>query len=359
MTEILQIKPEIRRNSSIELMRLLLMFMIVFHHGIVHGLGLDSFAAWSTNTPILSQSDLTLYALINVLFVMSVNVFMLISGYYGLKFSIRKFVILIFSIAFYKIVFTTSCSVYSGEIISVIKSLFFFSNGYWFINAYLCMMLFSPLLNYAFENGNRSYIRFLIVVLLFVSCYLGFIQKDRVFNYNGYTIIQFIMLYLIGRYIKTYWKMSYTKIVNYLVFLFSLLLNMSIVYYIIHNGEAVNAWWMFSYNNPVLIIQSVSFLLIFANLNFYNGIINKLSKSALGIYLLQNTVIVSTIYYGACKWSYFNTIIVNNTFWNSFITITFLSLLICCMSFIIDPLRRLITNYLYDRIFQYLKIAKR
>lgn len=31
-----------QRNSSIELMRLVLMLMIVVHHGIVHGIGLSS-----------------------------------------------------------------------------------------------------------------------------------------------------------------------------------------------------------------------------------------------------------------------------------------------------------------------------
>ena len=35
-----------KRHSNIELMRLVLMLFIVIHHGIVHGLGLDSFAEW-------------------------------------------------------------------------------------------------------------------------------------------------------------------------------------------------------------------------------------------------------------------------------------------------------------------------
>lgn len=34
------------RESNIELLRLILMLFIVVHHGIVHGLGLDSFSSW-------------------------------------------------------------------------------------------------------------------------------------------------------------------------------------------------------------------------------------------------------------------------------------------------------------------------
>lgn len=39
---------KLQRNSSIELMRLVLMLMIVMHHGIVHGLGLSSLG-WGEN----------------------------------------------------------------------------------------------------------------------------------------------------------------------------------------------------------------------------------------------------------------------------------------------------------------------
>lgn len=35
-----------KRDSNIELMRLVLMLFIVVHHGITHGLGLDGFSEW-------------------------------------------------------------------------------------------------------------------------------------------------------------------------------------------------------------------------------------------------------------------------------------------------------------------------
>lgn len=38
---ITKLKTYDERNSSFELMRMILMFMIVVHHGIVHGLGLS------------------------------------------------------------------------------------------------------------------------------------------------------------------------------------------------------------------------------------------------------------------------------------------------------------------------------
>ncbi len=51
---ITKLKTYDERNSSFELMRMILMFMIVVHHGIVHGLGLSELglgdnAQWHIN----------------------------------------------------------------------------------------------------------------------------------------------------------------------------------------------------------------------------------------------------------------------------------------------------------------------
>ena len=70
-----------KRSSNIELMRIFLMFMIIFHHLIVHSLGLKELksAAYENEFPA------TQAILLNSFIVIAVNAFIFISGYFGIK----------------------------------------------------------------------------------------------------------------------------------------------------------------------------------------------------------------------------------------------------------------------------------
>ncbi len=53
----MQNRYELTRESGFELLRLILMFLIVFHHAITHGLGLDSFAWWSNRILLVRENE--------------------------------------------------------------------------------------------------------------------------------------------------------------------------------------------------------------------------------------------------------------------------------------------------------------
>lgn len=74
-----------KRNSNIELLRFVLMFTICILHLLVHGVGIKESGASVGNV------DLLLCALS----LPAVNCFMLISGYYGIRFSVNKALTLI------------------------------------------------------------------------------------------------------------------------------------------------------------------------------------------------------------------------------------------------------------------------
>ena len=69
-----------QRDSSFELLRLVLMFLIVFHHAITHGLGLDSFASWGKTPLLIQEGEMNLYLSLNNLGIFAVNAFVIISG---------------------------------------------------------------------------------------------------------------------------------------------------------------------------------------------------------------------------------------------------------------------------------------
>ena len=68
------------RNSNIELLRIVAMLFIISHHFLVHGMNIWQDSSWD---------NLTLLSL-DSLFFIGVNVFVLISGYYTIRFDWKK-----------------------------------------------------------------------------------------------------------------------------------------------------------------------------------------------------------------------------------------------------------------------------
>lgn len=94
----------VRRNSSIELLRIVLMLLIVVHHGIVHGLGLTALSPKFNSVLLFNPENSPIILLVNALCIVGVNCFILISGYYGIRFSKKKLWYLISILLFYSIV---------------------------------------------------------------------------------------------------------------------------------------------------------------------------------------------------------------------------------------------------------------
>lgn len=90
----------LKRKNNIELCRVCIMLFIVIHHCIVSGLGLNE---------ILNNGDCTyssynaFLVILNSFVIVSVNVFFLISGYFGMKYNLKKVLWLIGEITFYSV----------------------------------------------------------------------------------------------------------------------------------------------------------------------------------------------------------------------------------------------------------------
>lgn len=182
------------RNSNIELLRLILMFMIIIHHSIVHGLGFSGLGSVEPMYKLLNNTELLITTIINCLCICAVNCFILISGYFGIRTNLRKFLTLTFTIIFYTLIFDSCFLMTEGKYRSALASLLIFSHSnYWFVKCYLYLMAFAPVLNMMFEKLSKQYIYFIITVMLFISCYLGFFWNNEL-NKTGYSFFQFIMI---------------------------------------------------------------------------------------------------------------------------------------------------------------------
>ena len=301
------------RDSNYELLRIVSMFFIIFYHALVHGHVIDNAA--NEGIRITAQ-------FIEFFLIIHVNSFVLVTGYYQskAKFKASKIWFLITSSLFYKILIMVILSLL-GIIcltkVEILRESFFLNlNQYWFIQCYLFLYCLSPFINKLIASlDKRNYLKLLLVLFVIMSI-IPFISGNEVFDNNGYTLYNFVFLYLIGGYLRKYpIQQSYLfkrcskqlfQIICVMLFFFCLIANFSF-YLTSSHLSSVNSVFgeIFSnfrdmalcYSNPFILLQSIAFFAFFGTLDIKSSVINKLSSLTLGIYLIhENNFIRSHVY---------------------------------------------------------------
>ncbi|MBE6310376.1 MAG: acyltransferase [Bacteroidales bacterium] len=332
------------RQSNIELLRIISMIMILMVHftgatfPIPNQITINNFFNINTSTKVIMES----FSIIGV------NCFILISGYFGIRPSVKGIVNFILWCSFYSI------SIYSlytlarpnqYNVQNIIESFAIFSHtDLWFIPAYFSLYIIAPIINKGTSSLNQKQFILLLCGLTFINVYLGWFWGEKV-NPTGYNVMQLIYIYIIGRYIKTKAKSIYRiKCNRYIIgYLISLLL-------IVFSTFICKSSAAFAYNSPFVILSSVFFFLIFASMYFHNTTINYIASSAFAVYLIHKMPPV---------WNDLKNILIDNTngtnpfifaiFWILFVALIFTS------SITIDKIRELITNPVSAKITKLIK----
>ena len=266
-----------QRKSNIELLRIVAMAMIVVYHVIIHGIA---------PTGILPK---TIPPMLCAPVIFGVNLFVLISGYFGIKLSWRSFLSLMYIIAFYKLfhlcadtfflkiehpIFEWIAKPFSGPI----------SGGGWFIDIYVLLMLSSPLLNKLLSVLNRHDYRIGLGILLLFDVGYGFLFHKH-FDASGYSLLHFILLYYIGNGLQKISQKSYiaSHRRRYLIIL-CITLTLSILL----QGTQWDVRLATSYSSPLVLVGAVCLFMFFYSLSIsHNSIINWVASSMLPIYLIH------------------------------------------------------------------------
>lgn len=147
------------RCSNFELLRILCVFGIVSMH---------TFGAFYN-----SATGLTLVygVFINSLFNTCVSIFMLISGYFGISFSLKKYLKLELEVLFYSILSLFIICIISNsyslkEVAAACVPVF--SGEYWYMTTYMLLMIFSDYINKIPEKMSKKEFEKLIVLIFFV-----------------------------------------------------------------------------------------------------------------------------------------------------------------------------------------------
>lgn len=327
-----------KRQSNIELLRILCMLFIVCHHIIVHALlsnpecGIAMGAEWYG------------LQLLNCMCYVATNVFILISGYFGIHIKYRSFIRFYVMLAFY------GCVLYHLHLYlidshvnrwSIYNTLFPISNspGLWFVKSYFVLYLLSPILNAATNALTKRQYQMSILLFTVVILYYGF-YREMEFASAGYSLSNFVYLYFIGGYLKRYIpntpKLRIPSIIVY--FLGSILLWCLAVY--AENSDSSSVWFsIVQYNHPFLIVSSIAFFLFFTTLHFSSKIINFIAPSSLAVYILHDNKYFNSQLYSKIGDCYFAA----NDWGGGALLLFAIILAIWSMGYMIDIIRRGLT----------------
>lgn len=265
------------RNSSFELLRLLCIFGIITMH---------TFAAIDTSASTLNTS---VHILVNSLFNTGVTCFILISGYFGIRFDLKKLISLDFMIIF----FTLAGTILLGDfgIKSLIKSCIpVLSRQYWFITCYFVLCILAPFLNRIPEKLSREHFRDLLLVLLFVFSVIPTFTTYDIMQDAGKGLADFVMIYLLGRYLALYHKGN--RYCRHRLLLGILLCTAAVfgLDLILTLKQGV-IYSTFSRDCSIFIIfSSVLILLLFSQIQLISSVINRAASNVLAVYVLDQTL---------------------------------------------------------------------
>lgn len=286
------------RDSSFELLRIISIAMIILCHytlynGLIH----------NPNVPaIVKPFSMCAFSFGKL----GVNIFILITGYFMIskKIKFSKILqlwleILIYYVGIYIITIVIGKNKFDiKELIHGLMPISF--NRYWFMTVYFLLYLLIPNINKYIENLSKEEYKKLLIKFGIILV----IPYTIIYKSTAYSIIEtyplsqlpiFTLMYLIGGYIKIYGISKLEDIKKYKLIIFNILGYSAFILLLTVIQELE-----FKYNNSVrienVLTQQPSILIVFFSITifysfkkmkFNSKLINIISSTTLGIYLMQ------------------------------------------------------------------------
>ena len=280
--------------------------------------------------------------------IIACNLFAMISGYYlsaSNKIKIRKVMDIILLLVFYGVaiyIFSIRIGLISFSYDSM-KLMISTINSRWFVDIYLLLYLIHPFLNKLLNNISKKQLLFLIAVNVFCFYLWPSITKPKdilirtiFISDNGYGILNFITLYFISYFIRTYQKINFLRI-RYLLMLY-IVIGLFVGYQLTVDLSFI------AYNHILNLLNTVIVFEIF--LQIKNGKwITSLSSASLATYIIHENWIIR-------QW-FFRDLFKEKLFWTSkwmsvHLVITLIGVFL--LSFCIEKIRELIFDLSVKRL---------
>jgi len=272
------VKPN--RNSSLELLRIIAMFMIVFYHLILF------FVEPIDSNPVYKAIQIPIH--------IGVILFVLISGYFGIRPSFRGFfrILCVVSVFYLPLRLWYVYNTGMGGMAMLDSFHVLSKTPYWFVRTYLCLYLVSPLINKVLKDISIKERLYYIFSFVVISVYLGMLQCD-ISLIDGKNLSNFVLIYIIGDTISKE-KYRFAGVSNSVFITVFLLLNVILIAAYTISSPSNRAlmdfiWnWSFPYYSPLLLVSSILFFIPFTRFTFRSRVINTFAGSVFSVYIIHH-----------------------------------------------------------------------
>lgn len=251
------------RQLNIEILRILAMLMVLGLHANFLALG-DPPITDIIATPVSEVSRILLQSLC----IMAVNVFVMISGWFGIHVSIKGFTKFIWQV-FYIIGLSYAIEYLFFDIPITLKDVLrcfgLFGGGGWFVASYIGLYVISPVLNAFIEHSSVRQHMFVTIAFFAFEIIFGDTLSVE-FIVMGYSTFSFIGLYLFAAVLR---RISpEVSSLKCLAVLSGCVVTNAAVYMAAElAGFIAVRDLVFNYINPLVIISSASTVILFAGLS--------------------------------------------------------------------------------------------
>lgn len=326
------------RQSNIELLRVISMFMVLLgHYYVISGfsdidiisfnwIGMQFLGAWSK---------------------VAVDIFVIITGYFLVNQTFR----------WKKVLKLLSCTYFWGIIVLLLgfalglsiktdyiyKSLFPLTPLNWFARSYLLLYISIPLFNKIINSVSKARLGQIIIALTTIFYTVPTLISTFISG-GGYltSYFTFGIMYMIGAYIRKYGDAKLDKISIYAGIVSIILILSSILWNDIHMHEGLYIMYLAHKGNSVVgLLAAIGIFTIFKNIKIsYSPFINTVASTTFAVYLIHNNPIIS-------DWLWNTVIQANNYFDSPFFLLHMIgvSLLLFVMCSVLEWLRLKVFNY--------------
>lgn len=269
------------RDSNFEALRVVAMCMVVVLHLDGAAVGLPTPAG-----PWAAQARDWWRLAVEAGAIVGVNCFTIISGYFGIRLSWRSVARFLGVCAFYSVGVTTVVMLMKGEwhwgrwgeawMVLTHTDL-------WYVPAYFGLCLLAPLLNAGLDALSRRQLTWTVAAFVAFNCYCGWWHGGR-FNPTGYTIVQLVMMYMIGGYMRRYVDF-HRDAVRLRTWAAAVYVWMAMA--VTFMGLFCRSAFTFAYNSPLVMAESVGLFIVFGTLHLRSMLVNRLAAGAFAVYLIH------------------------------------------------------------------------
>lgn len=337
-----------KRNSSIELFRILAMFLVLVVHLNGDMIKMPPhFNYDNTNMIKIGQTIIEAFS------INCVNCFLIISGFYGIKLTAKKIWNLYTLIVCIYVPFYIIETIRHGNftVYGLIDQMLSFSKSGYFVQCYIMLMFLSPILNAFIDRYSRKHILIYVLIFWCIEFWSGCIRGNDWLGINrGFSLIHFVLIYMLARTAYLYKNKIISIKRHWWFYSYALCIIGICMMYLL------GVKWTWHYSNPLVVVSAFCLFFSFLYKTYYKKYINWIASSTFAVYLIHTQPLPYRLL-SKCD----NFLLENFQYSLYLLCVAIIIITVFTGSILYDKIRIKLTSRIFDRIWDKIetKISKR